>query len=133
MKRVLKRLGHFDSNGVIQTKGRTACEVNTADELVVVELIFAGIFNDLSVEEDSDFIFQGEFSDIEFQKESPTAGTLFFEVKTLIAPGTGYILFTEAPEFLPLGEWQLGEILRPLGSDWKLIEVPDNSSSTPLS
>lgn len=27
MKRVLKRLGHVDANGVIQTKGRTACEV----------------------------------------------------------------------------------------------------------
>lgn len=38
MKRVLKRLGHVDANGVIQTKGRTACEINTADELVVVEV-----------------------------------------------------------------------------------------------
>lgn len=51
MKRVLKKLGHVDAMGVIQTKGRTACEVNTADELVVVELIFAGVFNDLSVEQ----------------------------------------------------------------------------------
>lgn len=51
MKKVLKKLGHVDSSGVIQTKGRTACEVNTANELVVVELIFAGIFNDLSVEQ----------------------------------------------------------------------------------
>lgn len=51
MKRVLKRLGHVDANGVIQTKGRTACEINTADELVVVELIFTGVFNDLSVEQ----------------------------------------------------------------------------------
>jgi ATP-dependent RNA helicase DOB1 len=51
MKRVLKKLGHFDSNGVIQTKGRTACEINTAQELVVVELIFTGVFNDLSVEQ----------------------------------------------------------------------------------
>lgn len=51
MKRVLKKLGHVDANGVIQTKGRTACEINTADELVVVELIFAGIFNDLTVEQ----------------------------------------------------------------------------------
>jgi ATP-dependent RNA helicase DOB1 len=51
MKRVLKRLGHFDGNGVIQTKGRTACEINTAAELVVVELMFTGVFNDLSVEQ----------------------------------------------------------------------------------
>ena len=51
MKRVLRQLGHVDANGVIQTKGRTACEINTANELVVVELMFLGVFNDLSVEQ----------------------------------------------------------------------------------
>jgi len=51
MKRVLRHLGHVDAHGVIQTKGRTACEINTANELVVVELMFSGIFNDLSVEQ----------------------------------------------------------------------------------
>jgi len=51
MKRVLKELGHVDGSGVIQTKGRTACEINTANELVVVELVFAGVFNDLTVEQ----------------------------------------------------------------------------------
>ena len=28
-------------------QGRVACEVNTADELLVTELIFNGVFNDL--------------------------------------------------------------------------------------
>jgi ATP-dependent RNA helicase DOB1 len=51
MKRVLRELGHVDASGVIQTKGRAACEVNTANELVVVELLFAGLFNDLTVEQ----------------------------------------------------------------------------------
>jgi len=51
MKRVLRHLGHVDANGVIQMKGRTACEINTAHELVVVELVFCGVFNDLSVEQ----------------------------------------------------------------------------------
>jgi ATP-dependent RNA helicase DOB1 len=51
MKRVLKKLGHVDGNGVIQTKGRTACEINTADELVVTELIFTGVFKSLTVEQ----------------------------------------------------------------------------------
>jgi ATP-dependent RNA helicase DOB1 len=45
MKKVLRRLGHVDASGVIQMKGRTACEINTANELVVVELIFTGVFN----------------------------------------------------------------------------------------
>ena len=51
MKKVLRLLGHVDADGVIQTKGRTACEINTADELIVVELVFSGIFNDLNVEQ----------------------------------------------------------------------------------
>jgi ATP-dependent RNA helicase DOB1 len=51
MKRVLKKLGHVDGQGIIQTKGRTACEVNTADELIITELIFSGVFTDLSVEQ----------------------------------------------------------------------------------
>ncbi|KAL3925688.1 MAG: hypothetical protein SGILL_000244, partial [Bacillariaceae sp.] len=51
MKRVLKKLGHVDANGVIQTKGRTACEINTADELIVTELIFTGVFKSLNVEQ----------------------------------------------------------------------------------
>merc|ERR1719174_1557533 len=51
MKRVLRRLGHTDDDNVIQIKGRVACEINTADELVVTELIFAGVFNELTVEQ----------------------------------------------------------------------------------
>lgn len=50
-KRVLRRLGHCDSEGVIQLKGRVACEINTCDELVVTELIFCGAFTELSPEQ----------------------------------------------------------------------------------
>ena len=73
MKRVLRQLGHVDANGVIQTKGRTACEINTANELVVVELIFIGVFNDLGVEQCmallSCLIFDGRIMD-----DDPTQG-----------------------------------------------------------
>lgn len=51
MKRVLRRLGHCDRDGVIQTKGRVACEINTCDEMVVTELIFNGAFTDLTLEQ----------------------------------------------------------------------------------
>jgi ATP-dependent RNA helicase DOB1 len=47
MKRVLRRLGHVGADNVVTLKGRVACEVNTADELLVTELIFNGVFNDL--------------------------------------------------------------------------------------
>ena len=44
MKRVLRRLGHTDEDNVIQLKGQTASQISTADELVVTELMFNGIF-----------------------------------------------------------------------------------------
>ena len=51
MKRVLRRLGYTSTEGVLQTKGRFACELNTADELVLTDMVFEGIFNELSVEQ----------------------------------------------------------------------------------
>jgi ATP-dependent RNA helicase DOB1 len=48
-KRVLRRLGHIDHDGLLLTKGRVAAEVEAVDELVVTELIFEGFFNKLDV------------------------------------------------------------------------------------
>jgi ATP-dependent RNA helicase DOB1 len=50
-KRVLRRLGYVDDADVIEKKGRVACEISTGDELMLTELIFNGVFNDLSVEQ----------------------------------------------------------------------------------
>lgn len=50
-RRVLRRLEFVAKDGVIQRKGRTACEVSTADELLVTEMMFNGVFNELSVKE----------------------------------------------------------------------------------
>ena len=49
MSRVMRRLGLVSADGIVQTKGRVACEINTADELLVTELIFSGAFNELDV------------------------------------------------------------------------------------
>jgi ATP-dependent RNA helicase DOB1 len=51
MKRVLKRLGYITEDGVLGTKGRFSCELSTADELVLTDMVFDGVFNDLSVEQ----------------------------------------------------------------------------------
>ena len=48
MKRVLRRLGHTNEDNVIQLKGQTASQISTADELVVTELMFNGVFGDLT-------------------------------------------------------------------------------------
>ena len=41
--RVLKRLGHINADSVVQLKGRAACFIDTADELLITELMFNGI------------------------------------------------------------------------------------------
>ncbi|KAL7647877.1 UNVERIFIED_CONTAM: hypothetical protein RMT77_001487 [Armadillidium vulgare] len=47
-KRVLRRLEFVTSQGVIEKKGRVACELSAADELLITEMLFNGLFNDLS-------------------------------------------------------------------------------------
>ncbi|KAK5668535.1 Antiviral helicase ski2 [Batrachochytrium dendrobatidis] len=43
---VLKCLGFVDSNSIVQIKGRVACEINTADELILTELILDNFLAD---------------------------------------------------------------------------------------
>ena len=50
MKRVLRRLGFTSKDDVVEQKGRAACEIDTGDELVICELIYDGVFNDLKPE-----------------------------------------------------------------------------------
>lgn len=61
-KRVLRRLGYCNSADVIDLKGRVACEIDTGDELVTTELLFNGVFNELTVSQAcallSCFVFQ---------------------------------------------------------------------------
>ena len=49
MKRVLRRLDFINSENVLALKGRFSCELSTADELVVTNMVFDGAFNDLTV------------------------------------------------------------------------------------
>merc|ERR1711864_10052 len=45
MKRVLRRLGYCTASDVIEIKGRIACELSSADELLLTEMMFNGLFN----------------------------------------------------------------------------------------
>ncbi|KAK9889604.1 hypothetical protein WA026_006977 [Henosepilachna vigintioctopunctata] len=47
-KRVLRRLGYCTNADVIRDKGRVACELSSADELLITELLFNGVFVKLS-------------------------------------------------------------------------------------
>ncbi|XP_044754948.1 exosome RNA helicase MTR4-like [Coccinella septempunctata] len=47
-KRVLRRLDYCTKEDVIELKGRVACELSSADELLLTELLFNGVFNNLT-------------------------------------------------------------------------------------
>lgn len=61
-RRVLRKLGFVSPDEIIELKGRVACEISTGDELLLTELIFNGMFNDLTPEQCaavlSCFVFQ---------------------------------------------------------------------------
>lgn len=50
-KRVLRRLGFASNADVVELKGRVACEISTGDELLLTEMIFNGVFNNLTPEQ----------------------------------------------------------------------------------
>ncbi|KAL5016577.1 hypothetical protein ScPMuIL_006166 [Solemya velum] len=61
-KRVLRRMGYCTASDVIELKGRVACEISSGDELLLTELLFNGVFNELTVQQScallSCFVFQ---------------------------------------------------------------------------
>ena len=46
-KRLLQSLGYIDENDTVCLKGRVACEVNTCEGLIVSEMVFEGMLNEL--------------------------------------------------------------------------------------
>ncbi|GAB1608438.1 exosome RNA helicase MTR4-like [Argonauta hians] len=50
-KRVLRRLGYATPSDVIEIKGRVACEIDSGQELLLTELLFHGVFTDLTVQQ----------------------------------------------------------------------------------
>lgn len=50
-KRVLRRLGFTTNDDIVEKKGRVACEISTGDELLLTEMIFNGVFNELTHEQ----------------------------------------------------------------------------------
>jgi len=47
MRRVLRRLEFVNKDGVVQLKGRMACELTSADEVLMTEIVFQNVFADM--------------------------------------------------------------------------------------
>ncbi|XP_072969929.1 DExH-box ATP-dependent RNA helicase DExH9 [Typha angustifolia] len=73
-KRVLRRLGYITSEDVVELKGKVACEISTADELTLTELMFSGALKDVNVEEMvallSCFVWQEKLQDARKPREA---------------------------------------------------------------
>ena len=66
--------------------------------------------------------------DVEFHLENPAAGTYALRISAY-DPGQGVIMVCSALDTLTLGEWYLGEVLRPYGVDWVQFDVPPGQNS----
>merc|ERR1719436_306296 len=47
MRRVLRRLEFVNKDGVVQLKGRMACELTSCDEVLMTEIVFQNVFADM--------------------------------------------------------------------------------------
>ena len=74
-KAVLRTLGYLDESETVCVKGRVACEVNTCEELIVTEMVFEGILNELEPTEIvaalSSLVYQQKSDDDDFDMEIP--------------------------------------------------------------
>uniref|UniRef100_A0A0D9XYG8 Helicase ATP-binding domain-containing protein n=1 Tax=Leersia perrieri TaxID=77586 RepID=A0A0D9XYG8_9ORYZ len=82
-KRVLRRLGYITSEDVVEVKGKVACELSTADELTLTELMFSGTLKDATVEQMvallSCFVWQEKLQDAPKPREE--LDLLFFQLQ----------------------------------------------------
>lgn len=51
MKRVLRRLEFTNKYDIVQIKGKVACDISACDEILITELMFAGLFNEMEPNE----------------------------------------------------------------------------------
>ena len=51
MKRVLRRLEFTNKDDIVQIKGKVACDISACDEIMITELMFSGLFNEMESNE----------------------------------------------------------------------------------
>lgn len=47
MRRVMRRLDLSDKNDVPTLKGKVAAHISASDEILITEMLFSGLFNDM--------------------------------------------------------------------------------------
>jgi len=142
-KAVLLKLGYVDKNETVCVKGRVACEVNTCESLIVTEMVFEGLLNDLEPEEIaavlSALVFQDKKTDEEFDAEMPETLIDCCEQMKTVATNLGQLQKDQGLELDPgeycdgalkfglvhvVYEWALGV---PFMNICELTDVPEGN------
>lgn len=112
-KAVLRKLGYVDDNETVCVKGRVACEVNTCEELIVTEMVFEGLLNDLEPEEIvavlSALVYQEKSNDAELDAELPERLVNCIEQMKSVATNLGQLQKDQGLEIDP-GEYCDGSL-----------------------
>ncbi|KAG7355547.1 DEAD/DEAH box helicase domain protein [Nitzschia inconspicua] len=106
-KTVLKVLGYLDEKEAVTVKGRVACEVNSCEELIITELVFEGVLNDLEpsviVAALSSLVYQQKSSeDEELNSEVPESLLSCCEKMKMIAMNLGKLQKEQGLDVDPL-------------------------------
>ncbi|SGZ02266.1 BQ5605_C033g11199 [Microbotryum silenes-dioicae] len=110
-KRALRRLGFASNEDVVEHKGRVACEISSGDELLLTEMVFNGVFNELTPQQTaallSCFVFDEKSEQTSKLKEE-LSGPL-----RVMQEAARRIAKIAIESKLPLveGEWRLGRNL----------------------
>jgi superfamily II RNA helicase len=76
---------YITNEDVVELKGKVACEISSADELTLTELMFSGAFKEISVEQMvallSCFVWQEKLHDA--QKPREELGFLFLQLQEI--------------------------------------------------
>jgi len=105
-KSLLRTLGYIDENETVCVKGRVACEVNTCEELIVTEMVFEGLLNELDPAEIvaalSSLVFQEKSNDEEMDVEIPERLASCCDRMKVIATNLGEMQKNHGLEIDPL-------------------------------
>jgi ATP-dependent RNA helicase DOB1 len=73
---VLRRLAFATAGDIVELKGRVACEISSGDELLLTELLFQGVFSELSPEQCAGLLSCFVFSEkVRISLAPPPSGT----------------------------------------------------------
>lgn len=109
---VLKVLKFVDQDSTVQLKGRVACEINTADELIMTELILDNVLREFSPAE-----IVALLSCFVFQEKSQSKPTLTPNLERVSLPQQYFLMVSQGVDIIKKTALRVGHVQRECGLD----------------